>query len=174
VNQSTPQNAPVRLEPALPLDYDAAALFDEDDDWATFLIKHMDALGWENKDLAQACGVDRSQVSRWVRREGTPTCESIRRICHGLRLDIRYGIAAAGMFTPDELRLGSWSTRDVLDACAPEDLTDALLRRVHTRNGTGGGTFTEQDQPTVPGTFTEQRKPTVVGALVFNDGQKAV
>lgn len=139
-----------------------------DDTWAEFLAKHLHELAWENLDLAKATGLDRSQVSRWLRHEGQPTPDSIRKVCKAFGVDIRRGIVAAGLFTADEMKLRSRpSNRELLSTCTAQELAAAVLDRM-----TGGG---EAAAPPVvgQGTFTEQHRPTVVAPITFQDGRHA-
>lgn len=140
----------------------AAASDDGDDDWASFLTYHLRELGWENTDLAEAIGIDRSQVSRWLRRESFPREASIRAVCRALRVDIRYGIVAAGMFTAEEMKLKARpSNRELLRTYKSEELTDELLRRVDEKGVKSAARV---------GTFEEQHRP-VVGPIQFQDGR---
>jgi transcriptional regulator with XRE-family HTH domain len=140
-------------------------------DWPAFLEKYMKAFGWDNLDVASETGIDRSQVSRWLRHEGRPTPDSLRLVCAAFHVDIRLGIAAAGMFTADELRLRTReSRRAVLRSCKPEELTEELLDRVR------GATAPAVPPPPVAkaarrGSFTEQHKP-VIAPLQFQDGSR--
>lgn len=141
-----------------------AAPDSEEEDWASFLQKHLRELGWDNLDLSKACGIDRSQVSRWLRREAIPGPASVRLVCAVLEVDIRYGIVATGSYTAEELRLHTHpSTREVIRTCKPEMLADELLRRAR-------GATTESVAPG-RGTFEEQRGP-VIAPLVFQDGRQ--
>lgn len=153
----------------------SAALDDIDiieDDWPAFLKKHMEELGWDNLDLAAATGIDRSQVSRWLRNQGLPTPKNMRAVCAAFCVDIRVGIVAAGQYTPDELRLRTRaSRREVLRSCRPEELTEELLDRVR-------GAATPPAAEAVPsplaarrrrGDFAEQDRP-VIAPLQFQDG----
>lgn len=149
-----------------------------EDDWPAFLDRYMGELGWGNLDLARASGIDRSQVSRWRNGEGLPRNDKIRAVCSCLRLDIRYGIVAAGLFTAEEMKLRRPPVREALRAATPEELTGELLGRVHSAeglleaaekqveelrgraqpsaNGHGGavGAFREQHRPVVSDPFT--------------------
>jgi transcriptional regulator with XRE-family HTH domain len=155
-----------------PNDRDDASLFDEGDDWATFLKKQMTALGWDNLDLAEATGIDRSQVSRWLNREGRPSPRSIRKVCAALKVDIRYGIVANGDYTAEEMRLHTRLSvrREVLRSAAPEELTAELLSRITPANGVQERLAASNG--VVKGEYTEQRRPVVSDPFSLHaDGQ---
>lgn len=146
-----------------------------ENDWSGFLEKHMETLGWDNLRLAAESNIDRSQVSRWLRGEGHPRNDKIRSVCRALRLDVRYGIVAAGYFTPEEMRLRTRreSVKAVLRGCSPQELTEELLSRIP---GDEPEPAVPADEPVAPvngavGPFTEQHRA-VVAPITFQDGRQ--
>lgn len=136
-----------------------------ENDWPGFLKKYMKELGWDNLDLAAESGIDRSQVSRWLRGEGHPRNDKLRQVCQALRVDVRLGIVAAGYFTPDDLRLRT-NPREALRRAKHEQLLAECLRRM-----TGHDEVEPAAAEPAPGRgpFTEQVAP-VVAPIQFQDG----
>lgn len=110
--------------------------------WATWLQMHLDALGWNNTDLGQHGGFDRSMVGRWLNEGKQPTVESVRAVCRALKRDIKEGLVAAGIVT--EAEMGTPPRLLVIDLRRVND-RDLLLEvgRRMTRGHTGDYTVLE-------------------------------
>jgi transcriptional regulator with XRE-family HTH domain len=105
-------------------------------DWAEYVRAHLDALEWSPSKFAQVSGLDRSMITRWLKRETEPAIDSIRAAARAFDRDIREGLVAAGFFTEEEMGF----FRDEKIAGEPDlrlvdddDLLDELKRRMKQR-----------------------------------------
>lgn len=107
-------------------------------DWPSFIRYHMQSTGLKMTGLAQAAGINRSLIYRWLDDEGgiLPEVKSVRAICKALDIDARDGLIAAGIFTARELRYGA----EFMDITVFTDLELAseTMRRMQRHLPTGG------------------------------------
>ena len=102
--------------------------------WAAYVQMHLDALGWNNTDLAQAGHFDRSLVGRWLNEGKQPSVESVRAVCKAIKRDIKEGLAAAGIVTEEEMAVQERQPdlRRVSDAKLLAEIGRRMARRAHS------------------------------------------
>jgi transcriptional regulator with XRE-family HTH domain len=103
--------------------------------WANYLRHHLARLEWTNADLADAAGLDRSLVGRWINGEAQPTVTSVRKVCKAIRRDIREGLEESGLLTRAELRRTGDTGKLELNMFNDDELLDEMRRRLIRRPG---------------------------------------
>lgn len=74
--------------------------------WSAYLADLMQRGGFANAaDLSRAAGIDQTQISRWLRGQGQPSLENLRRLAPIVRRPILELAVKAGHFTAEEARL---------------------------------------------------------------------
>ncbi len=65
-------------------------------DILTVILKHREARGWTEYQLAERSGLPQSTISSWYRKNMIPSIPSLERICHA------FGITLSQLFSEGE------------------------------------------------------------------------
>jgi transcriptional regulator with XRE-family HTH domain len=95
----------------------------DDGSWGTYLRRAMDYARIPNAaELHRRSGISESQISRWLRDQGAPDIETLRKVAKTLRRPVLEVVVAAGHLTSEEARL-----QDAPTVPEPVGSRDAIL-----------------------------------------------